>query len=483
MPADPISLAASLLGIASFGIQLTTALYKFGSTVSSAQQQTDKIARHIRLYSEVLKLLAQRIKEDEPVHSPKALDLVGRMYNESWALFESIQEILPENSDKISFLQKVKWNFTKTKADQLISEIDYLRSTVSLLVNILYAGKKVRTYRRRKLSRRTRTEVDSQLARDQDAIVEQMEATALKEEPQTTAQTGEQDEFIQIESTKTGQPTPTIPINAEQRIPSPVDYSTMIWFKEDSSYLAEEESFEPERVYRQPKPGTAKKQQDEDESTTRYNKAQKRSAELEGILKPVKKNKPSKSGSGPWRPSFGDTDTPQRRHFELYDDGNSDSEIEIRPCDSASNIGAGEGDNGIRPLDSVNNIGNRGNSRCQRASEQPKTVVELVELQSTLDENAPLLPLSLTPPRNLEFQKRSRRSAMSPAPPPWNRGMKKRRRGASLSPSPPPPPPPPKPANLYMKGPHSLTHSEIEEFQAMARRALLEYRRERTARV
>jgi hypothetical protein len=48
---------ASLIGIATFGIKLTTTLYEFGTNAASAREQTDRIARHLRLYSEVLEVL------------------------------------------------------------------------------------------------------------------------------------------------------------------------------------------------------------------------------------------------------------------------------------------------------------------------------------------------------------------------------------------------------------------------------------------
>lgn len=78
-----VGLVASLIGIAAFGVRLTTTLYQFGTTASSARDQTDFIARNLRLYSDVLELLAQRIDDDEPIYSAKALDLVDEIYHQS----------------------------------------------------------------------------------------------------------------------------------------------------------------------------------------------------------------------------------------------------------------------------------------------------------------------------------------------------------------------------------------------------------------
>lgn len=187
-----VGLAASLLGIASFGVQLTTTLYRFGSTASAAREQTDYIARHVTLYADVLELLAQRIDEDEPIHSPKALALVDEIYDQSADLFDKIKDLLPNRKDKVNFLQKIKWNFKKIKVDLLVAEIEYLKTTVTLLVSVLYAGKKIRRHKRRRRSKEAEHEVEIQLQRAENAVLEQLNASAARDHLQ--AKVEEEDE-------------------------------------------------------------------------------------------------------------------------------------------------------------------------------------------------------------------------------------------------------------------------------------------------
>lgn len=179
-----VGFAASLLGIASFGVQLTSTLYRFGSTASAAKEQTDYIARHVTLYADVLELLAQRIDEDEPIHSRKALDLVDEIYDQSVDLFDKIEDLLPNRKDKVSFLQKIKWNFKKTKVDLLVAELGYLKTTVSLLISVLYAGKKIRRKKRERRSKEVDHEVKVQLQRAQNAVLEQLSASAARDKLQ-----------------------------------------------------------------------------------------------------------------------------------------------------------------------------------------------------------------------------------------------------------------------------------------------------------
>ena len=141
--------AASIIGISTFGIKLTLTLYEFGSTASSAKQQTDHIARNVTLYSNVLELLAERLEADAPIISEAAFDLVEELYDQSDELFSRIRSLLPrkEGRDEISFLQKIAWNFKKTKVDVLVGELDRLKATVQLLVTVIFAGKRIQSYR------------------------------------------------------------------------------------------------------------------------------------------------------------------------------------------------------------------------------------------------------------------------------------------------------------------------------------------------
>jgi hypothetical protein len=145
-----VGIAASIVGLAGFAVQLTQTLYDFGTTAASARAQTDRIAKNVTLYSIVLELLADRLSDDEPIHSDKALRLADELCDQSYDLFDSIEDLLPkprQDGDQISFLQKIAWSFKKPKVDLLIGELEYLKSTVNLLVQVLYAGKRIRSSR------------------------------------------------------------------------------------------------------------------------------------------------------------------------------------------------------------------------------------------------------------------------------------------------------------------------------------------------
>ncbi len=226
-----VGLVASLLGIASFGVQLSTSLYRFGSNVTNAREQTDYIARHVTLYSDVLELLAQRIDDDEPIHSHKALNLVDEIYDQSYDLFDKIEDLLPDRRDKINFVQKIKWNFKKIKVDLLVAEIEYLKSTVNLLVSILYAGKKIRSYNRKQKSKKAEVAANVQFARAQNAIVEQVNATTAKENLQASVEKDEQNALEEATGNK-GERTSSALIKQETKIQQITGNTAIIRFKQ-----------------------------------------------------------------------------------------------------------------------------------------------------------------------------------------------------------------------------------------------------------
>ena len=191
--------AASLIGIATFGIKLTSTLYEFGANTASARDQTDRIARHLRLYSDVLEVLVDRIDDGEPIHSAKALSLVDEIYDQSYDLFDNIKGMVPKRGDRMSFMRKLAWNFKKSRVALVVSEIEYLKTTVTLLVTVLFAGRKIRSSRRKrrlkKESNKDREEVDRECAKVKIAIVEQINASAHKLDMQVKLEEEERKEF------------------------------------------------------------------------------------------------------------------------------------------------------------------------------------------------------------------------------------------------------------------------------------------------
>jgi hypothetical protein len=75
--------------------------------------------------------------------------LAEKLHDHSYDLFDRIRDLIPDGRrtrDQISFLQKIAWNFKKTKVDLLVGELENLKSTVQLLVQVLCAARQIHAY-------------------------------------------------------------------------------------------------------------------------------------------------------------------------------------------------------------------------------------------------------------------------------------------------------------------------------------------------
>lgn len=137
--------AASIIGLVTFGVQISGKLYDAGTCISSVRSETNDVANSIKLYSDVLDFLAERLRADRPVHSLRALSMAEALCYESTLLFTDIDSLLPlqDRSSKqglYSWKQKIKWVFRKKQVAELVTKLEGLKNTVNLLATVLFAG-------------------------------------------------------------------------------------------------------------------------------------------------------------------------------------------------------------------------------------------------------------------------------------------------------------------------------------------------------
>lgn len=145
-------IAASLIAIVTFGAQTTSKLYDIGTCISGIRKEVDHVARNISIYSDVLELLAERLDVERPVHSKKALTLAGKLSDRSSLIFGEIDSLLPKvQADRVqvsfSIIEKIKWYFRRKHVTALVAELECLKSTANLLLNILAVGRSIRRRR------------------------------------------------------------------------------------------------------------------------------------------------------------------------------------------------------------------------------------------------------------------------------------------------------------------------------------------------
>ncbi len=154
-----LGIAASIVGIATAGARLSTSLYTFAETASSADKSVKAIALEISLTSAVLEQLGDTLKQDAfaKICSPKAVQTTETIVKECSEVYTEIDAALqksissarkhpnPSKGQKmvVSLSERLKWPFLQPKMQLLSGNLERLKSTLLLMLNVLLYAKKI----------------------------------------------------------------------------------------------------------------------------------------------------------------------------------------------------------------------------------------------------------------------------------------------------------------------------------------------------
>ena len=181
-------LAISIAGLSAVGFQLTKSLHKFDSTFAAARKQTRRISERISDYTTILDLHAATIEDDLSICSGKAIETLDRLCDQSADLFEEVEALLPQQKpgrgrNDLSFAEKVKWNFRKSKVELVLGEIEIVKSNILLHLMTILLGRKIRSskWRLNRSSQQTQDDgiraVQQQQIRAKNAVAQHLGAT------------------------------------------------------------------------------------------------------------------------------------------------------------------------------------------------------------------------------------------------------------------------------------------------------------------
>jgi hypothetical protein len=160
-----IGLIASVIGVAGAGLKLSITLYTFSETVATAADSIKAIAKDVSLTSAVLEELGSNLKHDEQtrLYSSTALKTAQTVVVDCEAVFKQIDGALSKSMERISGLsgngrrkgkggkvvlsamEKLKWPFLQPKMQELRANLERLKSTLVLMLNVLTYARKVQT--------------------------------------------------------------------------------------------------------------------------------------------------------------------------------------------------------------------------------------------------------------------------------------------------------------------------------------------------
>ena len=151
-----IALVASIVQIADLGFRLSSRLYTFGETVTSADRSILAISKDVSLTSSVLKELGNTFQDDKDrIHSNNATKTAERVVEECSNTFQEIDDILLKKAPHLksqcldrtarakTMLERLRWPTIKGKIDILNCNLDRLKSTLNLMLNVIIYAQQV----------------------------------------------------------------------------------------------------------------------------------------------------------------------------------------------------------------------------------------------------------------------------------------------------------------------------------------------------
>ncbi|KAF2490883.1 hypothetical protein BU16DRAFT_469759 [Lophium mytilinum] len=132
-----IGLIASVIQVAGAGLKLADTLYQYAEAVSTADRRIKDIARDVKLTSRVIDELGSIFKQDETalLLSNNAVSTAQETVRECSSLFEEMDAALKKT--KKNTLGRFMMPFREPKMELLRANIDRLKSTLQLLMQVL----------------------------------------------------------------------------------------------------------------------------------------------------------------------------------------------------------------------------------------------------------------------------------------------------------------------------------------------------------
>lgn len=145
------SIIASIIGVAGAGFRLSLILNAVASEISNAECDIHGIAKGISLFSLMLKQVGKTMEEGRTVASHSAIETATEIRDQSQVVFDEIKNMvdLAQGRDdrghirSITIAQRVKWCFKKRKVQYLLGQLESLKLSLSIMLQILQMGKAI----------------------------------------------------------------------------------------------------------------------------------------------------------------------------------------------------------------------------------------------------------------------------------------------------------------------------------------------------
>ena len=140
-----------MLQVAGAGFRHSLLLNAIGEQLATADRDIQKIAKEISLFSLMLKQVGQTLQEAESIASQAALDTANEITAQSQTVFHEVNEMMEMSQQRdgngqfqsITIAQRVKWCFKKQRVQYLLGQLETLKLSLAIMLQILQLGKTI----------------------------------------------------------------------------------------------------------------------------------------------------------------------------------------------------------------------------------------------------------------------------------------------------------------------------------------------------
>lgn len=144
-----ISIIASIIGAAGAGFRLSLLLHAVGVEMATANLEIQVIGKDISLFSLSLKQVGLAMEAAESVASQSAIGTAKQIAIQSEIIFHEIKEMteLSQKTDErghlrsVTVARRVKWCFKKHKIQYLLGQLESLKLSLLIMLQVLQLGK------------------------------------------------------------------------------------------------------------------------------------------------------------------------------------------------------------------------------------------------------------------------------------------------------------------------------------------------------
>ena len=139
------NILGSIVGIASFGVQLSTTLYSFTKSATCTHEYIADIAGDVALTANLLSSVANVLKEEAwALISQSALKDADKILKRCECVFDEIQQIIEKRTKtgergkgRIAALGRLAWPLKEQRVELLRRRLDNLKTSLLLLLKVL----------------------------------------------------------------------------------------------------------------------------------------------------------------------------------------------------------------------------------------------------------------------------------------------------------------------------------------------------------